>query len=136
MTKNGCRCAECRCPVDAGVATAVRLPDVSYQHSRLPGVLRYRGLEDEALAAARLVKFESLIITLRAVLDDLDASMKIRITRDTGDARRVARRRARSAQAMLETALSEIHAGIARIGAHPCGSRPPDDQPKPEHSHA
>jgi hypothetical protein len=134
MNKNSCQCADCTCPVEAEITAAARMSGVSHNHRRLPGVLRYRGLENEAVMAARLVKVESLIATLQSVLDDLDASTGIWVTPSIGaeqeadnsendasrlDAQRIARRHAQFVEGMLETALSRIHAGVESVGEHP-----------------
>ena len=134
MSKNGCQCADRTRPVEAELTAAASISAVSHNHRMLPGVLRYRGLETEAVIAARLVKVESLIATLQSVLDDLDASTEVRVTPNIGaepqanncqddasgpDARRIARRYAQFVEGMLETALSKIHAGAESVGGHP-----------------
>lgn len=134
MSKNGCQCADCTCPVEAGITAAASMSAVSHNHRRLPGVLRYRGLENEAVMAARLVKVESLIATLQSVLDDLDASMGVWVTPSIGaeqeadncendtsghDAQRIARRHAQFVEGMIETALSKLHASVESVGGHP-----------------
>ena len=84
MSKNDCQCADRTCPVETEITAAASMSLVSHNHRRLPGVLRYRGLENEAAMAARLVKVESLIATLQSVLDDLDASMGVWVTPGIG----------------------------------------------------
>ncbi len=75
MSKNACQCANRALnadnePVPAGkTLTAIR------RHAQQPGVLRYRGLEKEAVEAARVIKIETLMATLQAALDDLDLSV-------------------------------------------------------------
>jgi hypothetical protein len=134
MSGNDCRCVACACATEAEIKAASSLSAASHNHTRLPSVLRYRGLENEAVMAARLVKVESLIATLQSVLDDLDASMGVWVTpnfsaereadtceTDTSghDARRIARKHAQFVEGMLQTALSKIRASVASTGEHP-----------------
>lgn len=134
MSKNGCQCSDCACPAEAEITAAAGMSTVDHNHRRLPGVLRYRGLENEAVMAARLVKVESLVATLQSVLNDLDASMGVWVTPGIGaerktddcendtpeyDAQRIALKHAQFVEGMLEKALAKIHAGDESADGHP-----------------
>ncbi len=77
MNRNGCQCVACACSAEGTIGAAADLQAVHHNHARLPGVLRYRGLVNEAGMAARLAKVELLIFNLRSVLGDLDASIRV-----------------------------------------------------------
>ena len=77
MTKNGCESVACKCAAEASIKEAASMSAVSHNHARLPGILRYRGMENEAAMAARLIKIESFIANLRSILGDLEASMTL-----------------------------------------------------------
>jgi len=79
-----CQCTQCACSTASEFAAATDRLDIDHNHKRLPGILRYRGLENEAELAARLVKIESLMVTLQSVRDDLDASMAGLLTYNIG----------------------------------------------------
>ena len=84
--------------------------------------------------AARLVKVESLKITLQSVLDDLDTSIEVWASTDADigqeavncendtfqyDAQRIARRHVQFVEGMLKTALSKIYASKESAREHP-----------------
>ena len=107
---------------------------VSHNHARLPGILRYRGMENEAVMAARLVKIESLIANLESILSDLEASMALATPSDLTVEQRteangegmieqdlgtLAWRYVHLVERILETALSKIRTGLAGAGEHP-----------------
>ncbi len=131
MSKNSRHCVECACSADFSVAAAAGMPGVNHNHARLPGVLRYRGMENEAVMAARLVKVESLIWNLQSVLHDLDTAMGAPVTSgvcveaaaDIGghaapeqDAQPFSRRQARFLERMFESALSSLRTGNGDSG--------------------
>ena len=134
MSQNGCQYNDWTHPVEAQMVAAATLSAVGHNHRRLPGVLRYRGLENEAVAVARLVKVESLVATLTSVLDDLDALMGVGVSHGGGaeretdnqeddasrpDAHRIGLKHAQLVERVLATALSKIHAGVESVGGHP-----------------
>ncbi|MFQ5774948.1 MAG: hypothetical protein ACE5GS_10545 [Kiloniellaceae bacterium] len=135
MNASACRCEACTCAAAAEIKAAASTPAVDHNHARLPGVLRYRGLDNEAVMAARMVKVESLVATLRAVLDDLDAPSGVgdgpsdsvaegapgaRPDRSFGcDPQGLARRHAGVVEEILETALSKLRIGAAGAGEAP-----------------
>ncbi len=45
-----------------------------HRHARVPAILRYRGMEAEALMATRLINIESLIASIQLVLDDAQST--------------------------------------------------------------
>lgn len=107
---------------------------VSHNHARLPGILRYRGMESEAVMAARLVKIESLIANLRSILGDLEVSMTLATPSDLTVEQRIeangegmpeqdlgtlAWRYVHLVERILETALSKIRTGLASAEEHP-----------------
>jgi len=75
MSNNQCQCVKSSSFAEAGLAMAKTASIISHRHAKLPAILRYRGLDDEAAAAAHLVKLETLMATLQAALDDLDLSV-------------------------------------------------------------
>lgn len=44
---------------------------IDHGHARVPAILRYRGMEAEALMATRLINIETLVASIQLVLDDL-----------------------------------------------------------------
>jgi hypothetical protein len=92
-------------------------------------------MENEAVMAARLVKIESLIASLRSVLGDLEASMSAWVTPTDFTAKRptetdgngvperefgtLAWRYAQLLEEALATALSRIRTGAGSSGEHP-----------------
>ena len=135
MTKNGCQCVACRCAADATIKAAASIVDVGHNRASLPGVLRYRGMENEAVMAARLVKIESLIANLRSVLGGLEASMGAWATPSYPTAKRqtetagvgmpeqdlgtLARRHVQLVEEVLATALSKIRTGAGSAEKYP-----------------
>ncbi len=135
MTKNGCQCVACSCAADATIKAAASMADVGHNRARLPSVLRYRGMENEAVMAARLVKIESLIANLRSVLGGLEASMGAwatpsyptakRRTESAGDGMleqdlgTLARRHVQLVEEVLATALSKIRTGAGSAEKYP-----------------
>jgi hypothetical protein len=80
MSNSQCQCAKISSSAEAGPAMAETASTISHRHARLPAILRYRGLDEEAAAATHLIKLETLMFTLQAALDDLDLSvMEIRV---------------------------------------------------------
>ncbi len=75
MSHNQCQCAKSTSSAEVGLAMSDTPSAISHRHAKLPGILKYRGLNDEAAAAAHLVKLETLMSTLQAALDDLDLSV-------------------------------------------------------------
>lgn len=145
MTKNGCEGVASRCAAEASIKEAASMSAVSHNHARLPGILRYRGMENEAVMAARLVKIESLIANLRSILGDLEASMALATPSDLTVEQRteangegmpeqdlgtLAWRYVHLVERILETALSKIRTGLAGAGEHPIreGKQPFDVQ--------
>lgn len=45
-----------------------------HRHARAPAILRYRGMEAEALMATRLINIETLIASVQLVLDDAQST--------------------------------------------------------------
>ncbi len=135
MTKNDCQCVACRCAADATIKAAASMADVGHNRASLPNVLRYRGMEDEAVMAARLVKIESLVANLRSVLGGLEASMGAWATPPyptskwrTGtagdgmsepDLGTLARRHVQLVEEVLATALSKIRTGAGSAEKYP-----------------
>jgi hypothetical protein len=134
MTKNGCECVACKCAAEASIKEAASTSAVSHNHARLPGILRYRGMESEAVMAARLVKIESLIANLWSILGDLEASMALATPSDLTTERRTEAngegmpeqefgtltwRYVHLVERILETALSQTRTGLAGAGEHP-----------------
>ncbi len=114
--------------------TSANAPTNSHDHERFIGVLRYRGLENEAVMAARLVKVESLKATLQSVLSDLDASIEAWVTPGVSveqevkngendnfryDLQRIARKNTQFVEEMLETALSKIRTSARSVNERP-----------------
>lgn len=109
--------------------------DAGHNRTSLPSVLRYRGMENEAVMAARLVKIESLIASLRSVLGDLEASMgawanpsyppaKRRTETAAGgmpeqDLGTLARRHVQLVEEALAAALSKIRTGAGSAEKYP-----------------
>lgn len=52
---------------------------IDRSHARVPAILRYRGMEAEALMATRLINIESLISSIQLVLDDLQSTLGRRL---------------------------------------------------------
>ena len=134
MTKNGCEGVAGKCAAEASIKEAASMSAVSHNHARLPGILRYRGMESEAVMAARIVKIESRIVNLRSMLGDLKAPMALATPSDLTTERRteangdgmpeqefgiLAWRYVHRVERILETALSKIRTGLASAGEHP-----------------
>ena len=134
MTKNGCESVACKSAAEASIKEAASMSAVSHNHARLPGILRYRGMENEAVMAARLVKIESYIANLRSFLGDLEASMALATPSDLTVEQRteangegmpeqefgtLAWRYIHLVERELETALSKIRTGLSGAGEHP-----------------
>jgi len=75
MSKNTCQCANRALNADSNPVAAGKIPAATHRPAQLPSILRYRGLEKEAVEAARVIKIETLMATLQAALDDLDLSV-------------------------------------------------------------
>lgn len=75
MNKNTCQCVDRTLNADRQFTLAGKIPATDHRSKQLPSVLRYRGLENEAVEAARVIKIETLMTTLLAALDDLDLSV-------------------------------------------------------------
>lgn len=75
MGKNTCQCASRTLNSDNEVVPAETLSTARNRRAQMPSILKYRGLDTEALEAARAIKIESLMATLQAALDDLDLSV-------------------------------------------------------------
>ena len=134
MAKNGCECVARMCAAEASIEEAASMFAVSHYHARLPGILRYRGMENQAAMAARLVRIESLVANLWSILGDLEASMALATASDlTGEPRTEANgeglpeqeygtlswRYVHLVERILETALSRTRTGRAGAGEHP-----------------
>ncbi len=50
-----------------------------HRHARVPAILRYRGMEVEALMATRLINIESLVASIQLVLDDAQSTLGERL---------------------------------------------------------
>ncbi len=112
--------------LDAGASIGAR-------HARAAAVLRFRGLNAEALRATRRAHIEALVATIRTVLDDLRAARDERSApSDEGleDAFRIAngrqdrdgpdgaaREQRRLVEAVLEAALARVRQGMEITGA-------------------
>jgi len=131
MSDKDCQCVTCACTAGIEVKATAGLPGVEHNHTRLASVLRYRGLENEAVIAARLCKVESLIWSLKSVLNDLDAAMVA--PADCGievgaaaeisghaapaqDAQAFARRQVRFLERIFESALLRLRTGKSGSG--------------------
>jgi len=75
MSNSQCQCAKSPSSAETGPAMAETTSTIRHRHAKLPAILKYRGLDNEAAAAAHLVKLETLMTTLQAALDDLDLSV-------------------------------------------------------------
>ncbi len=82
MNNNSCQCAKRSASAQTEFAAAENTSAISHNHRRIPGILKYRGFDDEAKAAARLVRIETLMATLQEALDDLDLTMMDLLTPD------------------------------------------------------
>jgi hypothetical protein len=130
MTKNGCESVACKCAAEASIKEAASMSAVSHNHARLSGILRYRGMENEAVMAARLIKIESFIANLRSITGDLEASMALATpsveqrTEANGEGMpeqefgTFAWRYVHLVERELKTALSKIRTGLAGAGEH------------------
>ena len=134
MTKNGWEGVAGKCAAEASSKEAASMSAVGHNHARLPGILRYRGMENEAVMAARMVKIESRIANLRSMLGDFEAPMALATPSDLTTERRteangdgmpeqefgiLAWRYVHRVERILETALSKIRTGLASAGKHP-----------------
>ncbi len=138
MGRAKCRCIACVCSAEAAIGATEEIRGVSHNHARLPGVLRYRGLENEAAMAARLVNVETLVCSLRSVLEDLDDPIAAwvaspAIVAEDGfwiagnDApefapRTLARQHVQLVEGLLETAFLKIYSDLASAGESPAQS--------------
>lgn len=75
MVKNTCQCANRTINADSEFNPAEKFPTVRHRRAQMPSILKYRGLDNEAVEAARTIKIETLMATLQAALDDLDLSL-------------------------------------------------------------
>lgn len=131
MSQKNCLCNACAYTTDCGARAAAGMPGVDHNHARLPAVLRYRGMENEAVIAARLCKVESLISSLQSVLDDIDTAIVTAVDAGVGadtaadsggnsapgrDAQAFARRQVRFLERIFESALSHLRAGKSGSG--------------------
>jgi len=82
MNKNSCQCAKRSSSAQTEFVAAENISVISHNHRRIPGILKYRGFDEEAKTAARLVKIEALMATLQDALDDLDLTMVDLLTPD------------------------------------------------------
>lgn len=75
MGGKGCRCADQDFGAEFDHAAVVNLSADRHARARLPGILKYRGLDDEAKLATRLAKIENLISSMQAALNDLEGTL-------------------------------------------------------------
>lgn len=75
MSKNTCQCVDRTLNMDREIIPAGKTAAGDHRLKQLPSVLKYRGLEKEAVEAARAIKIETLMTTLQEALDDLDLSV-------------------------------------------------------------
>ncbi len=131
MSQKNCLCSACVCTADHDVRAASGMSGVDHNHARLPAILRYRGMENEAVIAARLCKVESLIWSLQSVLDDIDTAIVTPVHTDVGveaaadagghsapgrDAQALARRQVRFLERIFESALLRLRTGKSGSG--------------------
>ncbi len=117
--------------IDAGAVFAAR-------HARRAAVLRFRGLNAEALMATRLDHIEALVTAIRTVLDDLhaarderpghsgdrpsddglDGALRVNIDRDGEDGMAdLALKQRHLVEAVLEAALAHVRRSAETTGA-------------------
>lgn len=75
MVKNTCQCVEAKSGIETATVLTEKFPAAHHRAAQLPSILKYRGLDEEAVEAARAIKIETLMATLQAALDDLDLTV-------------------------------------------------------------
>lgn len=109
-------------------------PATESSRARVPALLRYRGLEREALMAARLADVESLAAAIQLVLDDLQSILGERFDWPdmsiNGSPQNIGHlvhgpgpdafplRHLHLVEAVLETALSNVRTGARKAHEH------------------
>ena len=75
MNIKNCQCTPKPSGQKFNCSTSARVFELSHKRARLPAVLRYRGLDDEAEKASWMLDIETNLAALQEAVTRLDSSM-------------------------------------------------------------